>query len=41
VSDTNVRRALYLDDYLYVVGDNKITALSEIDWSTVKELSLD
>ena len=41
VSDTNVRRALYLDDYLYVVGDNKITALSEIDWGIVKELSLD
>lgn len=40
VSDINARRALYLDDYLYVVGDNKITALSEIDWSTVKELSL-
>lgn len=40
VGDINARRALYLDDYLYVVGDNKITALSELDWSTVKELGL-
>lgn len=32
------RRALYIDDYLYVIGDNKITVFNEINWEKVKEM---
>ncbi|MEI6494623.1 MAG: beta-propeller domain-containing protein [bacterium] len=39
VSGYSVRRAAYLDNYLYVVGDNKITVLDERDWSVTKELN--
>lgn len=38
VSNITARRALYLNDYLYVVGDDRIVVLSESDWERVKEL---
>ncbi|MEK7557005.1 MAG: beta-propeller domain-containing protein, partial [Patescibacteria group bacterium] len=40
VSEITARRALFLDDYLYIIGDQKIVALNEATWETVKELSL-
>jgi len=40
VSGYSVKRALYINDYLYILGDNKITVLDEYSWNTVKELSL-
>lgn len=40
VSDYAVKRAIYLDDYLYIIGENKITALSELTWEKIKELVL-
>lgn len=39
ISGYSVRRAAYLDNYLYIVGDNKVTALDERDWSITKELN--
>jgi uncharacterized secreted protein with C-terminal beta-propeller domain len=38
VSDISARRAIYLDDYLYIIGDDKITVLNEINWEKVEEL---
>lgn len=40
LSQLQARRALYINDYLYVVGDQKITVLSENTWEKVKELDL-
>ncbi len=40
VSGISVRRAIYIDDYLYLVGDEKITVLSQLNWEKVKELKL-
>lgn len=40
VSGISARRAVYINDYLYIIGDNKITVLNEIDWQKVKELEL-
>lgn len=40
VSGFQARRAVYLDDYLYVVAADKITVLSETDWQQVGELAL-
>jgi len=38
VSNISAKRALYLDDYLYVIGDDKIVVLNELDWQRIKEL---
>jgi len=40
VADIAPRRAVYLNDYLYIVGDNKITILNEADWAEVNQLDL-
>lgn len=40
VSGISARRAIYLDDYLYIIGDNKIVVLNEFDWTRVKEIDL-
>lgn len=40
VSEVSVKRALYLDDYLYILGDDKIVVLNELDWQRVSELDL-
>ncbi|MCS7093859.1 MAG: beta-propeller domain-containing protein [Candidatus Aenigmarchaeota archaeon] len=34
------RRALYIDDYLYVIGDEKIEVFSELNWEKVGEIEL-
>jgi len=41
VSDISARRAVYIDDYLYIIGDNKISVLDETSWEKVKELDLE
>lgn len=38
VSDTQVQRAVYINDYLYVIGQTKIVALDENNWTKVGEL---
>ncbi len=38
VSEINPQRALYLDDYLYLIGNQKIVVLNEVDWNRVNEL---
>jgi len=40
VSGFNARRAVYLDDYLYIIGDDNIVVLNETDWLRVNELQL-
>lgn len=40
IADTGIQRALYLNDYLYMVSRDKITVLNEKDWTTVAELDL-
>ncbi|TSC81904.1 MAG: Secreted protein containing C-terminal beta-propeller domain distantly related to WD-40 repeat [Parcubacteria group bacterium Gr01-1014_20] len=41
VSQIRSRRALYLNDYLYVVGDDRVVVLNEKSWETIKELKLE
>ena len=38
VSDIQARRAIYIDDNLYIVGDKKIVVVNELDWQVVNEL---
>jgi len=40
VSDVAARRALYINDFLYIVGDDQIVVLDMKDWERVKELKL-
>ncbi|MEA2065346.1 MAG: beta-propeller domain-containing protein [Patescibacteria group bacterium] len=40
VSGLRPKRALYLSDYLYIIGENKITVLNENDWEKINELDL-
>ena len=40
VSDISAKRAIYINDYLYIIGDNKIVVLNELNWDKVKELEL-
>ncbi|MCK4781718.1 beta-propeller domain-containing protein [Candidatus Parcubacteria bacterium] len=40
ISQISARRAIYINDYLYIIGENKITVLNEIDWEKVQELDL-
>ncbi len=37
-SAVNVKRAIYLDDYLYIITDSKIVVLDEKTWALVKEI---
>jgi len=39
VSDLQAQRAVYINDYMYVIGDKKIVVLSELDWSYVNSVS--
>jgi uncharacterized secreted protein with C-terminal beta-propeller domain len=39
ISQISAKRALYINDYLYIIGDDKITVLNEIDWEKVNELN--
>jgi uncharacterized secreted protein with C-terminal beta-propeller domain len=38
VSNINAKRALFLDDYLYIVGENELIVLNETDWERVNSL---
>jgi inhibitor of cysteine peptidase len=38
ISSNAVRRALFINDYLYIVGDEGITVLNENDWEKVSSL---
>ncbi len=38
VSDIAARRAVYINDYLYVIGDTKLVVLNENSWQKVNEL---
>lgn len=40
LSEPGVRRALYINNYLYVISDNKIMVLDESSWEKIKELDL-
>ena len=40
LSDIQARRALYINDYLYVVGDSKIVVYNEQDWQKINQLEL-
>lgn len=40
ISESGVKRAVYIGDYLYILSDSKMTVLSENDWEKVKELEL-
>lgn len=35
---TGIKRALYLDDYLYIIGQSEISILNENDWTEVNKL---
>ncbi|MFC1711340.1 beta-propeller domain-containing protein [Patescibacteria group bacterium] len=38
VSNISAQRALFINDYLYIVGRNKIVILNELDWLEVNSL---
>jgi len=38
VSDISAKRAIYINDYLYIIGDNKIVVLNELNWEKINEL---
>ncbi len=40
VSGVSVQRAIYLEDYMYLIGKNEITVLDEKTWDKVKEFTL-
>lgn len=40
VSEISARRAVYIDDYMYIIGDDKLVVLDENTWERVKELEL-
>lgn len=41
ISEISAKRAIYINDYLYIIGENKITVINENDWQKVSELKLD
>lgn len=40
VSDIQAKRAIYIDNFLYVIGENKLVVLDERNWKKVGELEL-
>ena len=38
VSGISARRAIYIDDYMYIIGDNKIIVLDETNWEQINSL---
>ncbi|MFA5080794.1 MAG: beta-propeller domain-containing protein [Candidatus Paceibacterota bacterium] len=38
--DYNIKRAVYINDYLYMLGDDKVTVFDENTWEKVKELEI-
>ena len=41
VEGQNIKRALFIDDFLYIVGDLEIIVLDENNWNEVKRLRFD
>jgi len=40
VSEIQAKRAIYIDNFLYVIGENKLVVLDERSWEKVSELEL-
>lgn len=40
ISQRGVRRAVYINDYLYIISDSKISVLNEKDWERINELDI-
>jgi len=40
ISGISAKRALYINDYLYIIGSNDIIVLNEADWQTVNKIDL-
>lgn len=38
VSDVQARRAVYINDYLYIIGDKKTSVLNENNWEKINEI---
>jgi len=38
VADISARRAIYINDYMYIIGDNKLVVLNEVDWEQINQL---
>lgn len=38
IGEVKAKRAIYIDDFLYIVGENKIVILNELNWERVNEL---
>jgi len=38
VSGVSARRAIYINDYLYIIGDDRLVVLNELDWTRVNQL---
>lgn len=38
VSGIQAKRAIYINDFLYIIGDDKIVVLNEINWEKVNEI---
>lgn len=39
VNQNSVKRAIYINDYLYIIGEDKITVLDETDWQKINGLN--
>ena len=40
VADIRAKRAIYINDYMYIIGDNEIVVLNEMDWEQINQLEL-
>jgi inhibitor of cysteine peptidase len=40
IADIQAKRAVYINDYLYVAGENKLIVLNENNWEKVSELEI-
>jgi uncharacterized secreted protein with C-terminal beta-propeller domain len=40
VSDISAKRAIYINDYLYITGENKVVVLNELNWEKINELEI-
>jgi len=38
VSDISAKRAIYINDYLYIIGEDKIVVLNELNWEKINAL---
>jgi len=40
VSQVSTKRAIYIDDYLYIISDREIIVLNELNWEKINEIEL-